>query len=349
MKLTNLVMALATFATITLSTSAFIATQDVTSAVIVDKAKHSLDLTTNGLHHISIGEAYIIDRSEAAQINFLRCSFSQPEFRFSWFCHQLKTDGKMTKQSYVALQADQNKYFRENALKSVIYEAQKWMMFSQQSKVGLELKKEKPHGSAVIDALTNGGQELSKKGIETVVAHNIHEAAVESDPILKIHNFSISDVAQRFADSQSPTQIKDFEFISSEHIANEQSKDYVVDLTSLYEYLGLVPEDTDSTKTAGIGKAEHTTISIHQLLLYSLVIMSIIATVNEFTGENKVARQLESWKQSVKVLRKRRYKLLKIAKPFSKEAAEISELDVKIKELDDKIEQKKVAGGEKHE
>lgn len=257
MKLTNLVMALATFATITLSTSAYIATKDVTSAVIVDKAKHSLDLTTNGLHHISLSEAAIIDRSEAEQINFLRCSFSRPEFRFSWFCHQLKEDGKMTKQSYAALHADQNKYFRENALKSVIYEAQKWMMFSQQSKVGLELKKEKPHGSAVIDALTNGGQELSKKGIETVVAHNILEAAVESDPILKIHNFSISDVAQRFADGQSPTQIKDFEFISSEHIANEQSKDYVVDLTSLYEYLGLVPADTYSTNDAGISQKKH--------------------------------------------------------------------------------------------
>ncbi|MFV3378354.1 hypothetical protein ACNE9Y_30000 [Pseudomonas sp. NY11226] len=138
MKLTNLVMALATFATITLSTSAFIATQDVTSAVIVDKAKHSLDLTTNGLHHISIGEAYIIDRSEAAQINFLRCSFSRPEFRFSWFCHQLKSDGKMTKLSYAALHADQQEYFKENVLKSIIYEAQKMMLFSKE--IGFEQK-----------------------------------------------------------------------------------------------------------------------------------------------------------------------------------------------------------------
>lgn len=138
MKLTKLVMALATFATITLSTSAFIATQDVTSAVIVDKAKHSLDLTTNGLYNISISEAYIVDRSEASQINFLRCSFTRPEFRFSWFCHQLKEDGKMTKQSYLALKVDQQEYFKENVLKSIIYEAQKMMLFSKE--IGFEQK-----------------------------------------------------------------------------------------------------------------------------------------------------------------------------------------------------------------
>lgn len=141
MKLTNLVMALATFATITLSTSAFIATQDVTSAVIVDKAKNSLDLTTNGLHHISLSEAAIIDRSEAEQINFLRCSFSRPEFRFSWFCHQLKEDGKMTKLSYAALKADQQEYFKENVLKSIIYEAQKMMLFSKE--IGFEQKEKR--------------------------------------------------------------------------------------------------------------------------------------------------------------------------------------------------------------
>ncbi|HGM6307650.1 TPA: hypothetical protein ACKP8D_000032 [Pseudomonas putida] len=141
MKLTNLVMALATFATITLSTSAYIATQDVTSAVIVDKAKHSLDLTSNGLYNISISEAYIVDRSEASQINFLRCSFSRPEFRFSWFCHQLKEDGKMTKQSYAALKADQQEYFKENVLKSIIYEAQKMMLFSKE--IGFEQKEKR--------------------------------------------------------------------------------------------------------------------------------------------------------------------------------------------------------------
>lgn len=111
MNISKLAIALATFATITLSSSAYIATKEVTSAVLVDKAKHSLDLTTNGLHNISVSEAFTIDKSEAAQINFLRCSFARPEFRFSWYCHQLKTDGKMTKQSYVALKADQEKYF----------------------------------------------------------------------------------------------------------------------------------------------------------------------------------------------------------------------------------------------
>lgn len=136
MKLTKLVMALATFATITLSTSAYIATNEVTSAVLVDKAKHSLDLTTNGLHNISVREAFTIDQSEAAQINFLRCSFARPEFRFSWFCHQTKIDGKMTKQSYVALKADQEKYFKENVIKSVSYEAQKWILRAEQMRIG---------------------------------------------------------------------------------------------------------------------------------------------------------------------------------------------------------------------
>lgn len=136
MKLTKLVMALATFATITLSTSAYIATNEVTSAVLVDKAKHSLDLTTNGLHNISVREAFTIDQSEASQINFLRCSFARPEFRFSWFCHQMKIDGKMTKNSYVALKADQEKYFKENVIKSVSYEAQKWMLRAEQMRIG---------------------------------------------------------------------------------------------------------------------------------------------------------------------------------------------------------------------
>lgn len=136
MKLTKLVMALATFATITLSSSAYIATNEVTSAVLVDKAKHSLDLTTNGLHNISVREAFTIDKSEAAQINFLRCSFARPEFRFSWFCHQMRSDGKMTKQSYVALKADQEKYFKENVIKSVSYEAQKWILRAEQMRIG---------------------------------------------------------------------------------------------------------------------------------------------------------------------------------------------------------------------
>ncbi|MBK3462623.1 MULTISPECIES: hypothetical protein [Pseudomonas] len=121
MKLTKLVIAIATFATITLSSSAYIATQDVTSAVIVDKAKHSLDLKTNGLHNISVSEAFTIDKSEAAQINFLRCSFARPEFRFSWFCHQMKSDGKMTKNSYIALKDDQEKYANSHRLESFFY------------------------------------------------------------------------------------------------------------------------------------------------------------------------------------------------------------------------------------
>lgn len=72
-------------------------------------------------------------------------------------------------------------------------------------------------------------------------------------------------------------------------------------------------------------------------IFYILATVSFGCTIQEFTGENKVARNLESSKQSVKVLRKRRYKLLKTAKPFSKEAAEIRELEIKIEELDNKI------------
>jgi len=118
MKLTNLVIALATFATVTLSSAFYVSQQEVTSAVIVDKAKHSLNLTTNGLYNISLVEAYVVDMSEAEQINFLRCSFSRPEFRFSWYCHQLKIDGKMTKQSYVALKDDIAKHQKKDVVKS---------------------------------------------------------------------------------------------------------------------------------------------------------------------------------------------------------------------------------------
>lgn len=121
MKLTNLVMAIATYATIAFCSAYYIATKEVTSAVIVDKAKHSLDLTTNGLHNISVREAFTIDKSEAAQINFLRCSFARPEFKFSWFCHQMKSDGKMTKNSYVALKDDQEKYSNSHRWESFIY------------------------------------------------------------------------------------------------------------------------------------------------------------------------------------------------------------------------------------
>ncbi|MBG5342928.1 hypothetical protein GHU64_06740 [Pseudomonas aeruginosa] len=192
MNISKLAIALATFATITLSTSAFIATQDVTSAVIVDKAKHSLDLTTNGLHHISIGEAYIIDRSEASQINFLRCSFTRPEFRFSWFCHQLKEDGKMTKQSYVALQADQNKYFRENVFKSIAYEARKLYEHAEQSsaiakiqrahkKVNEKAKASEVKGEAkAIEDVEQGGRDISKTGTETSIRKNIVDSTIDS-------------------------------------------------------------------------------------------------------------------------------------------------------------------------
>jgi hypothetical protein len=120
MKLTNLVIALATFATVTLSSAFYVSQQEVTSAVIVDKAKHSLDLTTNGLYHISLSEAFTIDKSEAAQINFLRCSFARPEFRFSWYCHQMKIDGKMTKNSYVALKDDQQKAYQKDLVRSLV-------------------------------------------------------------------------------------------------------------------------------------------------------------------------------------------------------------------------------------
>lgn len=119
MKLTNLVIALATFATVSLSSAFYVSQQEVTSAVIVDKAKHSLNLTTNGLYHISLSEAFTIDKSEAAQINFLRCSFTRPEFRFSWYCHQLKIDGKMNKNSYIALKDDMSTSEKHDLVKGL--------------------------------------------------------------------------------------------------------------------------------------------------------------------------------------------------------------------------------------
>jgi hypothetical protein len=136
MKLTNLVIALATFATITLSSAAYISTKEITSAVLVDKAKHSIDLPTNGLYHISVEEAYAIDKSEVEQIKFLRCSFARPEFKFSWFCHQQKKDGQVTKYSYAALKQDQETYFKDNVITSVVYEAQKEMLRAEQLRIG---------------------------------------------------------------------------------------------------------------------------------------------------------------------------------------------------------------------
>ncbi|KOP53075.1 hypothetical protein OX88_21540 [Pseudomonas coronafaciens pv. porri] len=135
MKISKLAIALATFATIALSSAAYISTKEITSAVFVDKAKHSIDLLTNGLYHISVEEAYAIDKSEAAQISFLRCSFARPEFRFSWFCHQQKKDGKMTKYSYAALKQDQESEFQNNFIRSLVLSGFEFM------KVGMQLSK----------------------------------------------------------------------------------------------------------------------------------------------------------------------------------------------------------------
>lgn len=203
MKLTKLLIAIATFATITLSSSAYIATKEVTSAVLVDKAKHSLDLTTNGLHNISVSEAFTIDKSEAAQINFLRCSFARPEFRFSWFCHQQKIDGKMTKNSYVALKDDQQKYFKENVIKSVSYEAQKWILRAEQMRIGTAM------------------HNLSKKQVTNI--NEFHDKFEDASIIAKdvqlfnekfkamSDSINLKEIEKRFIDSESPSKAKDFD------------------------------------------------------------------------------------------------------------------------------------------
>ncbi|CAH0134035.1 MULTISPECIES: hypothetical protein [Pseudomonas] len=308
MKLTKLVIAIATFATITLSSSAYIATQDVTSAVLVDKAKHSLDLTTNGLHNISVSEAFTIDKSEAAQINFLRCSFARPEFRFSWFCHQMKKDGKMTKNSYVALKDDQQKYFKENVIKSVSYEAQKWILRAEQLRVMKSITRSEPFNS--------GGITASKRSeyIAEYFESQSRATGVNSEAQAKMNNFSISDVIERFDSTNSPSSIKD-----SDPLA--KINDGLIDshLLAMIFILG---------------------ISIVMMFLLCILIVMAVAVYN---GEGDL-------KQKVKVLRKRRYKLLRTAKPFSKEAAEISELDIKIEELDNKLAKlKDEVKGENHE
>jgi len=354
MKLTKLLIAIATFATITLSSSAYIATKEVTSAVLVDKAKHSLDLTTNGLHNISVSEAFTIDKSEAAQINFLRCSFARPEFRFSWFCHQQKIDGKMTKNSYVALKDDQQKYFKANVFKSIAYEARK--LFEQAEQLSTLAKIQRSNKNAIekakasgvngearaVDGVEHGGSELMKAGTQTLVKKQIYENSF--DPILEFSTISIPDIIERFESSNSPTSIKDFEPVLFRVIASEQSKEYRVGYSSVLSNLGLVAVENDVRKQsdiiAKINKGlSHTFI----LVLIFLLCISIQIAFISYNGEDDL-------KKKVRVLRKRRYKLLKTAKPFSKEAAEISELDIKIEELDNKLAKlKDEVKGENHE
>ncbi len=319
MNTSKLAIALATFATITLGSSAYIATNEVTSAVLVDKAKHSLNLTTNGLHNISVSEAFTIDKSEAAQINFLRCSFARPEFRFSWFCHQMKKDGKMTKNSYVALKDDEQKYFKENVFKSIAYEAIK--LYEQAEQLSALAKIQRAHKKVnenvkasgvnvearAVESVEQGGRELIKAGTLVIIGKNISDfrnnisnSPLGIDPITEFSNFSIKDIERRFIDSNSPSAINDF---------------------GILNYAG---------KNDHLAKINDGLIDTHLLLIFLLSI-SIGIAVAAYDSEGDL-------KQSVKILRKRRYKLIRTAKPFSKEAAEISELDVKIKELDDKIE-----------
>lgn len=241
MKLTNLVIALATFATITLSSSAYIATNEVTSAVLVDKAKHSLDLTTNGLHKISVSEAFTIDKSEATQINFLRCSFARPEFRFSWFCHQLKSDGKMTKQSYVALKADQEKYFKENVIKSVSYEAQKWMLRAEQMRIGTAMHNLSKKQVTNINEFNDKFEDASIIAKDVQLFNEKYKAMSDS--------INLKEVEKRFIDSESPSSVHDYEPKKNEALTNFDK--------GLLANIGIFASDTDSTKHAGLGQKKH--------------------------------------------------------------------------------------------
>ncbi|WP_405126054.1 hypothetical protein ACI51W_03355 [Pseudomonas marginalis] len=273
MKLTNLVIALATFATITLSSSAYIATNEVTSAVLVDKAKHSLDLTTNGLHNISVGEAFTIDKSEAAQINFLRCSFARPEFRFSWFCHQLKSDGKMTKQSYVALKADQEKYFKENVIKSVAFEARK--LFEQSEQLSTLAKIQRAHKTAQEKPNVSGvnGEARAVDGVEQGTSKSINEISMEA-----LKEFNLSDVIERFDSRNSPSSVKDFQPDSNAMLRNIDK--------GFLAGVGLVAADDHETKNAGVGKKEVTTnakivAGISILICLLLIVVLIVAFIRE--------------------------------------------------------------------
>ncbi|CEL31175.1 hypothetical protein [Pseudomonas fluorescens] len=285
MKLTNLVIALATFATITLSSSAYIATKEVTSAVIVDKAKHSLNLTTNGLYHISLSEAFTIDNSEAEQINFLRCSFSRPEFRFSWYCHQLKIDGKLTKNSYMALKDDQEKYFRENVIKSIAYEARKLQQLAEQASTLSKIQRvhktaqEKAKASGVngearaVDSVEHGGSELMKVGTNEEFRKSLHEINLEA-----LREFNLHDVIERYESSNSPKSVQDFE-PDAKALLKNIDKGFLAGV-------GLIPADEDDAKHAGVGKLEATKNSkivagsIVAILLI-LIIISIVSIIRE--------------------------------------------------------------------
>lgn len=284
MKLSKLVVAIFAYATITFCSAYYIATKEVTSAVLVDKAKHSLDLTTNGLHNISVSEAFTIDKSEAAQINFLRCSFARPEFRFSWFCHQQKIDGKMTKNSYVSLKDDQQKYFRENVIKSVAYEGRKWAQQAEQlstfariqsshEKVNEKAKASGVNGEAKsVESVEQGGRELMKAGTQLIFRKNYSESPLGIDPITEFSNFSIKDIERRFIDSDSPTAIKDYEPEIKGILSNLDK--------GLQSNVGLVAADNDETKQSGIGK------TIYLAILLTLVCIIIcLLFLSDFVDE----------------------------------------------------------------
>lgn len=291
MKLTNLVIALATFATVSLSSAFYVSQQEVTSAVIVDKAKHSLDLTTNGLYHISLSEAFTIDESEAAQINFLRCSFSRPEFRFSWYCHQLKSGGKMTKNSYVALKADQEKYFKENVIKSVAFEARK--LFEQSEQLSTLAKIQRSHKTAqekakasgvngearTIESVEQGGSELIKVGTNKEFRKSLHDINMES-----LREFNLYAVIERFESSNSPSSVNDFEPQTNALLKNIDK--------GFLAGVGLVAIDNDDSKNTSVGKKENTTnTKIFEYGMISILLILIVISIAAIFREMKKIQQ----------------------------------------------------------
>ena len=203
MNINKFAFALVTFTCITFSSAIYIAKKEVTSAVLVDKAMHSIDMPTNGLYNLSIAEAFAIDKSETAQINFLRCSFARPEFRFSWFCHQTKIDGKMTKQSYAALKADQEKYFRDNVFRSFIYEAEKLMIRHAQLSIETAMNHHQK------GKVTNTDEYNEKYEHASVIARDVQNFNEKYKA--QYGSIDLKEIEERFIDSESPVTVSNYD------------------------------------------------------------------------------------------------------------------------------------------
>jgi hypothetical protein len=315
MKEYKLAIAFTILSTITLCSVDYISTKEITSAVLIDKARNAVNLNTNGLHNISVREAFNIDQSEATKNNFLRCSFARPEFRFSWFCHQFKSDGKMTDKSYVALKADQETYFKENVIKSVNYEAQKLIMGAEQLRLGTamhNLSKIKVTNTKEFNEKFEKSSILAKdvqhfnekyKALNDVANNEIQEQATEVNgevgvlkslqndgygmmkAALQLHRIN-SPVGSAESHSQKKVYASDLDLIMKETEANESK---ATGVKGEVVVLNNVEQGERELMNAGIQKVVEKNISVSPLRINPIAEMSNISIsdiVERFENSN---------------------------------------------------------------